>query len=217
MRCSNDDTLSLYRFRRDEDCIAWFMRQLQNLAHRIKSIVSANVPMETLSKQQWEAYRSTTRCYICEKLFASDDTRIRDHCHPTRRYRGPTHSNCNLNYKNSLYIPIVFYNLSGYDAHFIIKEIATAYNGHVLPITTEIYISFTKHVKDTAERTDSRKCIKLRFIDSFKFLRTSLDKLASFLSKNKLKIVHFKFSTIGWRIWLVKAFPYEYVDCVEKL
>jgi len=45
-----DDTL-LYYFRRDEDCIEWFARQFNNLVHRVKNIVSANVPMET-SKQQ---------------------------------------------------------------------------------------------------------------------------------------------------------------------
>ncbi|KYQ56415.1 hypothetical protein ALC60_04655, partial [Trachymyrmex zeteki] len=50
VRCSYDDALSSYRFRRDEDCIAWFARQLQDLAHCVKDIVS-NVPMETLSKQ----------------------------------------------------------------------------------------------------------------------------------------------------------------------
>jgi len=64
----------------------------------------------------------------------------------------------------------------------------------MLPITKEKYISFTKHVKGTAERADSRKCIKLRFIDSFKFL-SSLDKLA-FLSrviKNRMS----KFSTLS--------------------
>ena len=43
----------------------------------------------------------------------------------------PAHANCNLNYKNLLYILIVFHNLSGYDAHLKIKEIATAYDGHV--------------------------------------------------------------------------------------
>ena len=98
-----------------------------------------------MSKEQCEAYR-TTRCQICEKQFAPN-TRVRDHCHLTGRYRGPAYSNYNLNYKNSFYIPIVFHNLSGYNAH-IIKEIATAYDGHldVLPITKEKYISFTKHV-----------------------------------------------------------------------
>jgi len=58
--------------------------------------------------------------------------------------------------------------------HFIIKEIATAYEGQVdlLPITKEKYISFTKNVKNT-ENKDKKICIKLRFIDSCKFLNQS--------------------------------------------
>ncbi|KYN42710.1 hypothetical protein ALC56_02869 [Trachymyrmex septentrionalis] len=59
MRCSYDDALSSYHFHR-EDCIVWFTRQLNDLAYRVKNLVSANVPVETLSKQQWEAYRSAT-------------------------------------------------------------------------------------------------------------------------------------------------------------
>ena len=103
-------------------------------------------------------------------------------------------------WRRTLYIPIVFHNLSGYDAHFIIKEIATAYEGHVdvLPITKEKYI-FTKHVDSTKDKTENnsqRNCVKLRFIDSFKFLNTSLDKLASYLNKDKLKIIRSKFSTL---------------------
>ncbi|KYN39310.1 hypothetical protein ALC56_06298 [Trachymyrmex septentrionalis] len=225
VRCSYDDALSSYQFRRDKDCIAWFARQLNDLVHRVKNI-SANMPMEMLSKEQWEAYRSATRCHICEKPFASDDTRVHDHCHLTGRYRGPAHSNCNLNYKNSLCIPIVFHNLSGCDAHFIIREIATAYEGHVdaLPITKEKYISFTKHVDSTKDKTENnsqRNCVKFRFIDSFKFLSTSLDKLASYLDKNKLKIIRSKFSTLSddeFELLTRKGvFPYEYVDCAEKL
>ena len=69
---------------------------------------------------------------------------------------GPAHSNCNLNYKNSYFIPIVSHNLSGYDSRFIIKEIATAYEDSInlLPITKEKYISFTKNVKDTADKSN---------------------------------------------------------------
>ncbi|KYN14452.1 hypothetical protein ALC57_13339 [Trachymyrmex cornetzi] len=119
----------------------------------------------------------------------------------TGRYRGPAHSNCNLSYKTSLYIPVVFHNLSGYDAHFIIKEIATAYDGQVdvLPITKEKYISFTKHVDSTKDKNTNhfqKNCVKLRFIDSFKFLSTSLDKLASYLDKDKLKITRSEFFLI---------------------
>jgi len=48
---------------------------------------------------------------------------------------------------------MVFYNLSGYNAHFIIKEIPMAYEGHVElhPITKEKYISFTKNVQSTED------------------------------------------------------------------
>jgi len=155
---------------------------------------------------------------------APNDTRVRNHCHLTGRYRGPAHSNCNLNYKNS------FHRISqfiGYDAHFIIKEIATAYDEHVdvLSITKEKYISFTKHVDSTKDKNEKnfqkKNGVKLRFIDSFKFLNTSLNKLASYLDKDKLKIVYSefcKFSAVDFDFLTRKGvFPYEYIDCVEKL
>ncbi|XP_036140462.1 uncharacterized protein LOC118644854 [Monomorium pharaonis] len=223
VRCSYDDTLSTYRFRRDKDCVAWFTKQLEELAYNVKTRLSTNIPMETLSEEQLEAYHSATRCHICDKPFASDDTRVRDHCHLTGRYRGPAHSLCNLNYRNASYMPIIFHNLSGYDSHFIIKEIATAFKGKtdVLPITKEKYISFTKHVVDTADKLDPHNYIKLRFIDSYKFLNTSLEKLASFLGKEKLKIVRSEFlhlSDEDFDLLTRKGvFPYEYVDCVNKL
>jgi len=69
---------------------------------------------------------------------------------------GPAHSNCNLNYKNSFCIPIIFHNSSDYDAHFIIKEIAIAYDGNVdvLPITKEKFILFNKHVDSTKDKNE---------------------------------------------------------------
>jgi len=116
------------------------------------------------------------------------------------RFRRPAHSNCNINYKNSFYIPIVFHNLSGY-AHFIIKEIIKEIDDEhvdVLPITKKKYILFTKHVNSTKDEKNFQKnCVKLRFNDSFKFLNTSLHKLTSYLNKAKLTIVHSEFSILS--------------------
>jgi len=105
------------------------------------------------TRDNLEKFNNATHCHICEKPFAPDDTRISDHCHLTGLFRGSAHSNCNLNYKDSHCIPIVFHNLFGYDAHFIIKEIVTTYEGHVelLLITKEKYISFTKNVQSTED------------------------------------------------------------------
>ncbi|KYN05019.1 hypothetical protein ALC62_04092, partial [Cyphomyrmex costatus] len=127
--CSYDSSLSGYRFHRDKNCISWFADELKNLAHSVQSVISTNVPMD-FTRDDWRKFNSTTHCHVCEKPFMKDDKRARDHCHLTGRYRGPAHSNCNLNYKDSRCIPVVFHNLTGYDAHFIIKEIATAYNGN---------------------------------------------------------------------------------------
>jgi len=63
--------------------------------------------------------------------------------------------------------------------------------------------------------------VKLRFIDSFKFLNANLDKLASYLDKDKLKIVRSEFCKLSAKdfnfLTRKGIFPYKYIDCVEKL
>jgi len=227
IRCAYDDSKSMYRSYRGERCVSWFVEELHDLAQRVKTILDANVPMADLTRDELDRFNSATHCYVCEKPFAPDDSRVRDHCHLTGRYRGPAHSNCNLNYNDSYVIPVFFHNLSGYDAHFIIQDVANAFPGRVdlLPLTKEKYISFTKNVKDTvADERGKRKwktCVKLRFVDSFKFLGTSLEKLASYLDKSKLKIARSEFrelSSEDFELLTRKGvFPYEYIDSVDKL
>ena len=79
--------------------------------------------MDPLTKKQW--YEKSTICHICFKPFVDSrkGPKVRDHCHYTGRYRGPTHRNCNLMDRISSYIPFVFHNLSEYDAHLFIKEL----------------------------------------------------------------------------------------------
>ena len=103
VHCSYDNSLSAYNSRRSTDCVAWFAKQLQNLAVHVKSILSTNVPMVNLTSDEWSKFHSATQCHICGKPFAPDDTRVRDHCHLIGRYRGPAHTNCNLNYRFILY------------------------------------------------------------------------------------------------------------------
>ncbi|KYN22020.1 hypothetical protein ALC57_05591 [Trachymyrmex cornetzi] len=110
-----------------------------------------------------------------------------------------------------------------YDAHFIIKNIANSFAGRVdlLPITKEKYISFMKHVKDTVNFKRGTDYLKLRFVDSFKFLNTSLEKLVSYLNKSKLKIIRSEFSNLDVEdfdlLTRKGVFPYEYIDSVDNL
>ena len=66
-----------------------------------------------------------------------------------------------------------------YDMHLIITDIATQIPGdiQVIPHNTEKYICVGKKVANTG--------IRFNFIDSFKFLNCSIEKLASFLPDDK--------------------------------
>ena len=67
--------------------------------------------------------------YVCQKRFSTADDKqkyhkAKDHCHYTGKYRGAAHSICNLRYKLSRKIYIVFHSGSTYDYHFIVKKLA---------------------------------------------------------------------------------------------
>ena len=135
-----------------------------------------------------ENYDTATECYKCtEKLIykskAHDPdgkylgaccskckpsyTKVLDHCHITGQFRGAAHSSCNIQLRinpKTIAIPVIFHNLRGYDGHLIMQSINKS-DGKLscIPNNMEKYISFQLR--------------QLRFIDSFQFLQTSLDKL----------------------------------------
>ena len=65
-----------------------------------------------------------------------------------------------------------------------------------------------------------RKAIKLKFIDSFKFLNASHDKLTSYLDEDELKILRSEFCKLSEEdfdlLTRKDVFPYEYIDCVKN-
>ena len=79
--------------------------------------------MDSLTPKQWKKCNKASRCHICFKQFGDSKkgTKVRDHCHYTGHYRGPAHRNCNLMYRVPSYIPVVFHDLSGYDAHLFMN------------------------------------------------------------------------------------------------
>ena len=98
------------------------------------------------------------------------------------KVRGAAHSECNLRYKVPKDIPVVFHNGSTYDYHFIIKQLAEEFEGEFkcLGENTEKYITFPVPLKK--ENGKTRITYKLMFIDSYRFMPTSLSNLVDNLS-----------------------------------
>ena len=134
-----------------------------------------------------EEFDEATECWICHGELGLD--RVRDHCHLTGKYRGAAHNKCNLQYRRPKFIPVVFHNLSGYDSHLFIKNLGvTEGNINCIPNNEEKYISFSKDIVVGEYTNKNGKVIavkqQLRFIDSYKFMPSSLDQLVENLDKN---------------------------------
>ena len=148
--------------------------------------------MIPLTKKEEKHHNKQKICYICKKEFNTDDSdkkhyKVKGHCYYMRKYRGATHNICNLRYRIPKEIPVVFHNGSTYDYHFIIKNLVKEFNGNFecLGENTEKYITFSVPLKK--EIKNKNKIIeityKIMFIDSYRFMSTSLSKLVDNLSE----------------------------------
>ena len=116
-------------------------------------------------------------------------------------------------------ISVVFHNGSNYDYHFIIKELAEGFKNQItcLGENIEKYITFTVSIEAEVTRIDKIGAITknisniLQFIDSSRFMASSLSNVANNLSegicRTKCKYGHDnkKCETCGIK--------YKYCDC----
>ena len=133
--------------------------------------------------------------YMQKKSCTDDNNKkyhkVRGLCHYTGKYRGAAHDICNLRYKISKEIPVVFHNGSTYDYHFIIKKLAEEIKGEFecLGENTEKYVTFSVQIKkeitkknDDGDKFTKISC-KIKFIESFRFMSSSLSNLVDNLSE----------------------------------
>ena len=74
--------------------------------------------------EEEDLFQKSNNCWICKKLIDNDEDKVRDHCHITGKFRGAAHKRCNLNFKSTIKVPVIFHNLKGYDSHLIFNELA---------------------------------------------------------------------------------------------
>jgi hypothetical protein len=139
------------------------------------------IKYENLSKEEKKKITSINKCCICERIFGKQITEkksnalVRHHDHFTGEYLFPLCPSCNKREGNKTkFVPIFAHNLSGYDSHLFIKnlayEISEKINMRLLPKSKETYISF------------DFGC--LRFLDSLRQFGMSLDDVAKSLTDN---------------------------------
>ena len=158
-----------------------------------------------MTKADKRDFKKASKCHICDKDYVKGDTRVRDHYHVTGKYRGSAHQDCNVNFRLTDKIRVIFHNLRGYDSHFIMQEI-DKFNMdiNVIPNSMEKYTSvmLDKH---------------LVFLDSFQFISSGLHRLVSNLSRDAFKYTSEEFQDGKLKLMVKKGvYPYDYMDSFNK-
>ena len=176
--------------------------------------------LTSLTSEEQKLFEQAKTCHICSCELKND--KVRDHCHFTGKYRGAAHNKCNLMCKKPRVLPVIFHNLQGYDAHLFIKQLAKL-EGKLdcIPSTEEKYISFSKTIKVGEYKHISGKILpinfEIKFLDSFKFLQTSLANLVSNLSSDDFNNTKHVFKSNTSLLTRKGVFPYDYVSSIDKL
>ena len=190
------------------DCNEWFVKEMLILEQEANKYFKTNLELQ-ITPEEEESFKLAEECWLCEQPFTEYEQPVRDHDHLTGRYRGAAHNTCNINYKqtSSSFVPIFFHNFSGYDCHLIFQELLTQaytvgqqscekrYEPKIIPKSMENYVSIQVGC--------------LRFLDSYRFLSSSLDKLVK--SLDNLPVM----DENGFKDKLFKkklAYPYEYLN-----
>lgn len=231
-KSSYDDSLSYYKMYRGPDCMQWFCKQLYDVYLKVLPIFKTIVPIQMDAKKEQD-FTAATKCHICGRNFSinnnnTKNNKVRDHNHMTGEYRGAAHDVCNLTYQDTRVIPVIFHNLSGYDSHFIIIPLMSVFKGKVkiIPLNDQKYIAFEKTVADCYIKLNkNEKLIKFRFLDSFRFMSSSLDKLSSYLPSIHKIISQQEFAKdypnkTHQELALLERkgiFPYDFIDSLSKL
>ena len=159
------------------DNVDWFVDEVIKLENKMAFYFKKTKKDNIMKQKDEEDFGNINICRFCEKNIESD--KVRDHCHLTGKYRGPAHSKCNINVtqKQNNFIPFIFHNFSNYDCHLFFKRLVNKKKDKVdfeiMPKTNEQYISVTYGY--------------IRFINSYRFLSSSLDSLVKTLVDNSHK------------------------------
>ena len=147
--------------------INWLVDEIIKLENKMNFWFKNTEKFIIMTEEDKQDFENDNICRYCEKYIETD--KVRDHCQLTGKYRGPAHNTCNINVKqkDSDFITIGLHNFSNYDCNMFFKTLIDRKKDKVdfkiIPKTDEKYISVRYG------------CIK--FIDTYRFLASSLDKL----------------------------------------
>ena len=196
------------------DCVSQFVQWLRQQTDEAMMLTLHHFHPLKMRGKDWDKFIRTEYCEMCGTRFESTKDKCRDHSHLTGRYRFALCNSCNLTHASrDRNIPVVAHNANKYDSHIIINELAKVCRQEelqlkILPRNREHYLTIYFD--------------RLKFLDSFQFLNSSLDTIVRSREKTRasfpLTYEYVNGSEAKFELLCRKGvFCYNYMDNPEKL
>ena len=210
---------AFFSLHRGVDAMTKFVRMLEVLARDFHN-----------KKRRYPNYLGSTtiledsdKCWICKEEFSETNAKVLDHNHFDGSFLGWAHNKCNFLRRTIQFTPVFAHNLQNYDLHHVLKSLQDTNTRNtflVIPLNDEKFISLTRKVwirSYTNEKGNVYNVYEeIRFVDSCKFMNSSLDELARNLPVEKFIYLNNHFATRPEEdkalIRQKGYFPYSYVD-----
>ena len=177
--------LKLYR---GKDCVGKFCEHIIAEARHLYESFPEK-PMIPPTKSRSTEYKRATKCHICFKPFKLGNRKVRDHCHCSGVNTEELHTQYviySIRYHPIFWLYFIISQDTISPDMFIWKLAKHGSKMGVKAKNTEDYISFSVNVEvdkyTDKNREECSKEITLRFIDSIKFMSSSLDSLVNNLA-----------------------------------
>ena len=199
--------MDYYKSSFGENNVKWFLNKISNIEFQMGEFFKQNLKPKITTKSE-KSFLKSNNCWLCDNNFENINDKVRHYCKMTGRYLGAAHQTC-IDYVNKVnlhkFIPVLYHNFSKYDCHMFFNELINSKvytnNISIIPRTNEEYMSV------------NYGCIK--FLDSMRFLTTSLEKLTESLKDEDY--IHLKRHFPNhWMLLKNKlAYPYEFYKTLE--
>lgn len=224
----------------EDDCVGKFLDALDYDTRILYEVMKEEDVAAVMTDEDTEDFLNADKCHVCHGAFeevagveGGDFVKVINANKYTGKYMGAAHGECMAKvhkFNKNTVIPVIFHNLRGYDGYHLMRGVYTR-----LEDVSKIDVIAKNMEKFTAITLN-----RMRFIDSYQFIRGSLDGLVKNMEtdvkkKNDPKLLKEAFSPVfrhmcGGNILtdtesmhklefcLQKGiYPYEYMDSSAKL
>ena len=119
MVCVDDKFSKTFKSYLGEDAVCHFINSVVEESKYCNDVIIKHFSELVMNKKDNKDFEKFIKCWIWDNVFVDNYVKVRDHCHITRKYRSSARRDCNINFKLSHKIPMIFHNLKNNDSHYI--------------------------------------------------------------------------------------------------